>query len=147
MCDVMWRSLIEKYPEIYDFISLKDIRVVDEIIVPESAQICTDMKDFTVFMKYFDIYFYVIYFFIHPVFVVENQRLLPLDSPICFARSIRGYAVRSDRMHSCIKYKSFCHKLCEVYVSIGFRITTESGNHHCNKIFKREMVRENYSID
>ncbi|XP_011707083.1 PREDICTED: dynein heavy chain 1, axonemal-like, partial [Wasmannia auropunctata] len=47
MCDLMWRSLIWKQPEVFDFITWNDINSTHEIRIPEMRKLCTEMEDFT----------------------------------------------------------------------------------------------------
>lgn len=49
MCDLMWRCLIRKQPEIFNFIAWNEID--DELKIPETGKLFTEMKDFAVFIK------------------------------------------------------------------------------------------------
>lgn len=51
MCDLMWRPLIEKQPEMFNFIMWKEINDIREFDAPKTGKICTEMEDFTVFMR------------------------------------------------------------------------------------------------
>lgn len=51
MCDLMWRSLIEKEPEMFNFIIWREINDIHEFNTPKTGNICTEMEDFTVLMK------------------------------------------------------------------------------------------------
>lgn len=53
MCDLMWRSLMERQPEIFNFITWREINDIYEFDIPETGKIWTGMEDFTVFMKDF----------------------------------------------------------------------------------------------
>ncbi|KAM0726282.1 Dynein axonemal heavy chain 1 [Formica fusca] len=47
MCDLMWRPLIEKQAEIFNFITWGEINDIREFDIPKTRKICTEMKDFT----------------------------------------------------------------------------------------------------
>lgn len=49
MCDLIWRSLICKQPEIFDFITWNGID--DELKIPEMGKLYTEMENFAVFTK------------------------------------------------------------------------------------------------
>lgn len=48
MCDLMWRALIEKQPEVFNFIAWKEIDDVHDIKLSEMGKVRTDMEDFAV---------------------------------------------------------------------------------------------------
>lgn len=49
MCDLMWRDLIQKQPEMFNFIIWNEID--HELKIPETGTLCTEMEDFAVFTK------------------------------------------------------------------------------------------------
>lgn len=51
MCDLMWRSLIRKPPEIFNFITWNGINDIHELTTSEMEKLCTEMENFTVFTK------------------------------------------------------------------------------------------------
>lgn len=53
MCDLMWRPLIEKQPEMFNFIKWKEINNLREFDSSKIGKICTEMENFTVFIKIF----------------------------------------------------------------------------------------------
>ncbi|XP_071558365.1 dynein axonemal heavy chain 1-like [Temnothorax nylanderi] len=48
MCDLMWRSLIRRQPETFNFIMWNGIDDIHELKTPEMGKLCTEMKDFAV---------------------------------------------------------------------------------------------------
>ncbi|KMQ95378.1 dynein heavy chain axonemal [Lasius niger] len=53
MCDLMWRPLIEKQPEMFNFIMWKEINDIREFDAPKTGKICTEMEDFTKTKNFF----------------------------------------------------------------------------------------------
>ncbi|KAL6436551.1 hypothetical protein ACFW04_004787 [Cataglyphis niger] len=53
MCDLMWRSLIEKHPEIFNFITWTEINHTCEFGTLKTKKISTEMKDFTKTQNFF----------------------------------------------------------------------------------------------
>lgn len=51
MCNLMWRSLIEKQPDTFDFIAWEEINDVRDVTVPEVGKVHTGMEDFAVFAR------------------------------------------------------------------------------------------------
>lgn len=49
MCDLMWRSLKEKQPDMFNFIAWEEIDDTRDITVPEVGKARTDMEDYVVF--------------------------------------------------------------------------------------------------
>jgi len=51
MCDLMWRSLIRKQPEMFNFIIWNGIDDTHELKIPETGKLFTEMEDFMVFTQ------------------------------------------------------------------------------------------------
>lgn len=51
MCDLMWRSLVQQQPGIFNFITWTEINDTQELKIPEMGKLCTEMENFTVFTK------------------------------------------------------------------------------------------------
>lgn len=58
MCDLMWRSLIQKQPEIFNFIEWFEIDDTYELKIPETGKLCTEMENFAVFTYICECAFY-----------------------------------------------------------------------------------------
>ncbi|XP_032680816.1 dynein heavy chain 1, axonemal [Odontomachus brunneus] len=53
MCNLMWRSLVEKQPDTFNFIAWEKINDVHDVIVPEVGKVHTGMEDFAKTKNYF----------------------------------------------------------------------------------------------
>lgn len=52
MCDLMWRSVIKKQPEMFNFITWEEVvDICDLLEVPKVEKVFTEMKDFEVFAE------------------------------------------------------------------------------------------------
>lgn len=52
MCDLMWRSLIQKQPKMFNFITWDEINDIDELKTPELGKLCIEMEDFAVLQRF-----------------------------------------------------------------------------------------------
>ncbi|XP_039313454.1 dynein heavy chain 1, axonemal [Solenopsis invicta] len=53
MCDLMWRSLVQQQPGIFNFITWTEINDTQELKIPEMGKLCTEMENFTEIKKIF----------------------------------------------------------------------------------------------
>lgn len=91
MCDLMWRSLIEKQPETYDFITLEEINDVYEMKVSEMGKTHTGMKDFTVLRekkRFLCIFTPCVNFDFNQKLFVGSKKYFLFGGFICFSGSV-----------------------------------------------------------
>lgn len=51
MCDLMWRSLIQKQPETFNFITWDEINDISEFKTPELEKLCIETENFAVLQR------------------------------------------------------------------------------------------------